>query len=146
MALVTEPSIATPGRRSLWSRRKVSAALIVAVLVASVAVASHGRVARVHTVDGVVTAVNQDATAFGVRSPGARDGEGYLLRTIQEWQGTNGVWHTSDGASVPDCAPGMSDGAHVQLGIVDVPGFAGAPGGTDVVWLKCLSGPTHRYG
>jgi hypothetical protein len=146
MALVTEPSIGTPERRSHWSRRNVSVVLVVAVLVASVAVVSHTHVARVHTVDGIVTAVNQDATAFGVRSQGARDGEGYLLRTLREWQDTSGAWHTTDSAPIPDCTPGLSDGAHVQLGIVDIPGFAGAPGSTDVVWLKCLSGSTHRYG
>ena len=147
MALVTGPSIGTSERRSLWSLRNGLALLVVAVIVASaLVVVAHRHVARVHTFDGIVTAVNQDATAFGVKSRGARDGDGYLLRTLREWQDTSGVWHTTDSAPVPDCTPGLSDGAHVQLGIVDVPTFAGAPGGAEVVWLKCLSGPTHRYG
>jgi hypothetical protein len=135
--------------------------LVVLVLGAAIAGGALGRVllpgpAAPRTVRGMVSHVSPDRTQMGFVPDGHSDPDG--LRSLREqlvdlryggrnavtayevgevaWADARGDWHAG---TPPACLVSPAPGSQrVELGLVQVRGAHGAPGGPVVAWLRCL--------
>ncbi|MEU8116802.1 hypothetical protein [Micromonospora sp. NPDC048947] len=95
-----------------------------------------------HAVTGTVVAVNADANAFVVRPDGRQPsankaddgGHGYQLGPV-EWVDYAGQTHHE---GTPVCLAPLSEGAKVELMVVDVRGGTGGPDAL-ITRVRCLS-------
>jgi hypothetical protein len=101
---------------------------LIAVITTLLLVTACERRMQPTVIEGVTTAVNNDATAIGVE-----DAEGAFIA------GYNVAG--SEGAS---CLVPSSAGQTVRLGIVKVASTADHGGADVVVWIECLGDPTYR--
>ncbi|MEU1586062.1 hypothetical protein [Micromonospora sp. NPDC005710] len=95
-----------------------------------------------HAVAGTVVAVNADANTFVLRPEGRQPsankadegGQGYRLGPV-EWVDYAGQTHHE---GTPVCLAPLSDGAKVELMVVDVRGNTGGPDAL-IIRVRCLS-------
>ncbi|MCI0440893.1 MAG: hypothetical protein L0177_17440 [Chloroflexi bacterium] len=89
--------------------------------------------AEVEVVEGVVTAVNDDASAIGVVVREGEDAVGFDILGAM-WRRDALPWNQT----FPTCITAGATGQNVRLGVVDVAATDRAPAAQVVVWLECL--------
>jgi hypothetical protein len=84
-------------------------------------------------VTGQITAVSQDGAGISVAIEGQEQTEAYEIIGAR-WQRNGLPWQNS----FPTCIAAGGTGQQVELGVVNVAATDTAPGGTVVVWVRCI--------